>query len=205
MAITPLIGTIHKRLSIGCYRGALELGGAPIKENPMKWYSSALRGAALIGVLSIAFPLSAAAADAIFVRVQGIDGDSTEVGHVNWIEALAFGGGVTNPESAVSAGGGTTGRPTFSDVSILKRIDRASPALFLAAAKGSHVASVDIDFVKLGGSRPTTYYKIRLSQVVISGVRTNASVSEGSTTEFVTFSFGEMECTFIPADGSPRS
>lgn len=162
----------------------------------MKWHSVAARAATLICVLFIALPRSAAAATAIFVRVAGIQGDSTDVRHAHWIDVLALGGGVTNPGSS-----GYGAAPTFTDVSILKRIDSASPLLFLTAAQGTQVDSVDIEFVK-EGERGATYFKMRLSGVVISGVRTNASVSDDNITELVTFHFARIEWTWIP-DGTP--
>ncbi len=61
--------------------------------------------------------------------------------------------------------------------------------------------SVDIDFVKESAA-PVTYFNMRLSDVVITGVRTNASTSEDNVTEFVTFQFARLEWTWTP-DGTP--
>jgi type VI secretion system secreted protein Hcp len=145
---------------------------------------------ALLVVLLTA-PTVAGAIDDIFVRVAGIAGESTARDHEGWIDVSALGNGVTTTVTGPGGGGGGTDT-TFSDLSILKRIDRASPLLFLAAARAQQFSMVEVDFVRRGQD-PFTYFKMKLMDVLITGVRTNASVTEDAITEFVTFKFGRIE------------
>jgi len=160
---------------------------------------STARGcAALALALFLAAPRVAAAVDDIFVLVDGIPGDSTEAGHPGWIRAFALGNSVANP---ISSGGG---KATFSDLSILKNIDTASPALFVTAAGRRQLSTVTIEFVRPGVER-FTYFKMLLSDALITGVRTNANSTDDSITEFVTFSYARIRWEYTPqkADGSP--
>lgn len=143
-----------------------------------------------------------ATADEIFVLVDGIPGDAVEAGHVGWIRAFALGNSLALPHVPGSGtGGGRTERPTFSDLSILKGLDSASPALFVAAAGAHRFAKVDVDVVRPGAQR-FVYFRIRLSDVLITGVRTNAG--DERVTEFVTFAYERIRWEYTPQrpDGS---
>ncbi|MGD9762775.1 MAG: Hcp family type VI secretion system effector [Candidatus Binatia bacterium] len=159
---------------------------------------AALAFGALLGT-----PHVAAAADQIFVLVDGIAGSSTDARHVGWIDAYAAGNSVAIAMPTPTTGGqGTV--TSFSDFSVLKGIDSASPALFVTAAKGQHLRTVDVEFVR-PGQEPFTYFKIQLSDATITGVRTNANSTDDSITEFVTFSYRRIRWEYTPqrADGSP--
>jgi type VI secretion system secreted protein Hcp len=144
------------------------------------------------------------AADDIFVRIDGIEGDVQEVSHVGWIRAFAVGNSVSSSSSNTGVGGLPTVVTAFSDVSVLKGIDRASPALFVAAATGEQRRAVDVEFVR-GGEDPFVYFRIQLTDVLITGVRTNASSRDQNITEFVTFAFERIrwEYRVQRPDGTP--
>lgn len=57
-----------------------------------------------------------------FIKIDGIDGESTDEKHTNWIEALDFGTGVRQKVSrtASSAGGASAERADFREF-VLKR------------------------------------------------------------------------------------
>lgn len=157
------------------------------------------RGAPLLLLLLLALPRVGYAADDIFVQIAGIQGDATDSGHQNWIQAYALGNSVTATTSPVGQRMGTE----FSDLSVLKKIDRASPALFLSAARAHVFQTVKIDFVRSGDTR-FVYFKMELREAQVTGVRTNANLADDSITEFVTLSYVEIAWEYIPqnSDGS---
>ena len=157
------------------------------------------RGAPLLLLLLLALPRVGYAADDIFVLIDGIQGDATDSGHPQWIQAYALGNSVTATRSPVGQRTGTE----FSDLSVLKKIDRASPALFLSAARALAFRTVKIDFVRPGATR-VVYFKMELREAQITGVRTNANLADDSITEFVTLSYVEIAWEYIPqnSDGS---
>lgn len=144
-----------------------------------------------------------AAADDVFLRIDGIEGEATDSAHANWIDVLGLGSSVTQ-STATGGGGGGSARAVFSDMSIVKRVDRASPKLFVASAEGKHFPRVDIEFVRPGELR-RVYYAIRLTDVQITGVRTNANATEGTVTEFVTFTFARINWTYTFFSGSGQA
>ena len=157
--------------------------------------SIACATALLLAALLVA-PRLVAAADDIFVLVDGIPGDVKRSDHQGWIQAYAVGNRLATAEPGA--------RTTFSDLSILKGIDSASPLLLLAAARAQIQRTVDVEFVH-PGEAPFTYFKMRISNVLVSGVRTNANAVDASITEFVTFRYDRISWEYTPqrSDGTP--
>src|SRR5512141_296981 len=67
-----------------------------------------------------------------FLKIDGVPGESSDDKHKDWIEVLSYSWGVSQPSSgsASTAGGATAERANFSDFSVVKALDKASPKLF---------------------------------------------------------------------------
>ena len=154
-----------------------------------------------------------------FLKIDGVPGESTDDKHKDWIEVLSFSHGATQPSSATasSAGGGTTERVTFDDLTITKHIDKASAKLHELCASGKHLATVTLQLCRAGGDK-LQYMEVKMEQVIISGVQATGTAASaaggagsGSTapdnlpTEQVSFNFGKIKWTYTQqkrADGS---
>jgi type VI secretion system secreted protein Hcp len=79
---------------------------------------------------------------------------------VGTIEVLSLSGNVQ--ETA------PTSLPVFSDLSIMKRLDRSSPALFLALVKGQLLSSAVLNFLHEAGDGFTKTFKITLTNVTVT-------------------------------------
>lgn len=80
-------------------------------------------------------------ADDYFLRIPGIEGESTDEKHKGEIEVLSWTWGETNPSSAVpgGGGGGGAGRVQMQDLQFTTRVSKAGPKLFLACAAGERL------------------------------------------------------------------
>jgi type VI secretion system secreted protein Hcp len=138
----------------------------------------------------------------VFLKIDGIEGDSTDPMHLNEIRAISFKMGVLNSATFET---GYNGKPKFTDLTVFKPIDSASPQLFLAAALGTHIKNATL-VVRRSGPIPFEFYKIVLSDVVISGLNdaVSATAQDSSLVEPVTLNFTRIDWTFIPQnpDGS---
>jgi hypothetical protein len=78
-----------------------------------------------------------------FVQISGIEGESTDEKHLEWIEIIRFGVGVkqTVSNTASSCGGACAERADFEDFIFRKLLDKASPKLAQACAAGTHINS----------------------------------------------------------------
>ncbi len=141
----------------------------------------------------------------VFLKIEGIEGDSTDPRHTNEINVVSFNIGVLNTETFATGGGGGAGKVQFTDLTVFKFIDKASPQLFVAAALGDHIRSATL-VVRKSGPNPFTFYEIVLQDVLISSVNDNASTTDqnGNLLEQITLNWARITWTFIPQnpDGS---
>jgi type VI secretion system secreted protein Hcp len=89
----------------------------------------------------------------IFMKVDGIMGESNDEKHKGELELLSFSFGLKNTGSVVGGGGGA-GTADFASFCFEKLYDRSSPALFLGTASGEHFKSATVTFRKPGGKQP---------------------------------------------------
>jgi type VI secretion system secreted protein Hcp len=139
------------------------------------------------------------------LKIEGVEGDSTDRVHINEINVVSFQMGVRNTGTFATGGGGGAGKAEFTDLTVFKFIDKASPVLFLAAAQGDHIRSATL-VVRKSGPNPFTFYKIVLDDVLISSVNDDASTTDqnGNLLERMTLNWARITWTFIPQnpDGS---
>src|SRR6266496_2578128 len=73
-----------------------------------------------------------------FLKLDGIDGESTDRDHKDAIEILSFSWGVLQ-ETDPAGGGGAGGKAIVQDFHFTANFSKASPALFLTCATGRHI------------------------------------------------------------------
>jgi len=138
----------------------------------------------------------------MYCKIDGIDGESTDDKHKDWIEVLSFDWGVSQPVSVGSATGGrTAGRADFQDFGITKLVDKASPNLALYCASGKHISKVVVELC-LAAEEKHPFMKFTLEDVVVSSVSPGgaAEAVEPRPTESVTFNYGKIEWEYTPID-----
>ena len=132
-------------------------------------------------VVSIALVLAVpttATADLITLKLPGITGDVTVEGQQGTIEVLSRSGNVQEPVTGSAGGSRARSLPVFSDLMIHKRLDRSSPALFLALVKGSILGSGVITFLRTDQGGFTTFFTITLTNVLLTKFQTGDSENE---------------------------
>lgn len=138
-----------------------------------------------------------------FLKIDGIQGESTDDKHKDWMEITSCNWTVDQPTSASAstAGGGSAERANFHDFTITKELDKASPKLNLACADGTHIKEVILELCR-SGSDKLKYMEYKLSDVIVSSVA--VSGSKGIPTETVTLNYGKIEWIYTQqkrADG----
>jgi type VI secretion system secreted protein Hcp len=135
-----------------------------------------LGGLLVAGVLAAA---ASATADELFLRLEGVQGESRDARHKDEIDVLSYSQSTTGPfaQSAAGAGGGA-GKTTCGPVKVTKYLDRASPRLSLYAANGQHIPRATISFRKAGSKDGSDYYRVTLDDVVVTDVQ---QTGEGGT------------------------
>lgn len=144
---------------------------------------------------------------AIYMHIQGIDGNVTTKAYENWIELESFEFNVqrklnTQPGRISNREGS---KPSVSEVSISKRLDKSSSLLFGEATVGTAKPTVNIHFVT-SSSSPQPYLEYTLSNVIVSAhgvehIRPLAhhdSEHETYPLEKVNLNFDKIEMKVIP-------
>jgi type VI secretion system secreted protein Hcp len=142
------------------------------------------------------------ATDNVFLKIPGITGSSTTVGHVGEIPLLTFDFGITNSAKISSGGGGGSGKAAFAPITFTARTSQASPDLFKSAVSGQHLASAVIAVARKGSRN--AFLTITLTEVLISGYELAADPAGGLPLDQVSLVFGKIQYSFAPQrpDGS---
>jgi type VI secretion system secreted protein Hcp len=111
-----------------------------------------------------------------FIKFDRIEGESTDKDHNGWIELLDGGMHIRQPVglSSSASQGMTTGRADFGDFCFTKNLDKATPALALAAAKGTHFSEVTVELCRAGDEK-VKFMEYKFKNVVISSIDMNNS------------------------------
>jgi type VI secretion system secreted protein Hcp len=123
----------------------------------------------------------------IFLKLDGIDGESTTKGHEKEIEVLSYDQSIdsTVPSSGGVGGGGGAGKSTFSGVRFRKLLDTASIPIALACASGLHIASARFAF-RRASANPFSFSVVTLEDVIVTHAGQCASTGIQSPLKFET-------------------
>jgi len=138
----------------------------------------------------------------MFLKIEGVEGESKDKAHGKEIDVLFLNWSSAMQSSRAGAAG--TVKASVEDVSVTKYIDKATPKLFESLATGKHIAEAKI-VVRSTGGNPVEYLKYTLRDVMISSYSTGGSSGDDRPTESISFNYGkiEVEYTEIKADGTP--
>ena len=115
------------------------------------------------------------------------------------IDVLAWSWGASNAGSFHSGGGGGAGKASFQDISITKYLDKSSPALLIALAKGTHIPVCKL-LVRKAGEGQQKYLEMTFTKVLVTSLSTGGSGGEDRLTENITLNFAEVKFEYFLQD-----
>ncbi|TDF62746.1 Hcp family type VI secretion system effector [Cupriavidus sp. L7L] len=133
----------------------------------------------------------------IFLKINGIDGESQDSSHKNEIELLAWDWTIEQQSTMHAGSGGGAGKATVSDLSFEHYIDRASPNLMKYCLTGKHMNEAVLVVRKAGGN-PLEYLKLTMTDVIVTKVSPRGSVDdEVRMREQVALSFSRVKQEYV--------
>jgi type VI secretion system secreted protein Hcp len=108
----------------------------------------------------------------IFVKLAGIDGDSTARGHEREIVVLSYEQSVDATLYHSGGGGSAVGKTTFHGARFRKNADMASIPILLACASGTHIAHARFAFRRSGTQ--LDFYTVTLEDLLVTHVAQRA-------------------------------
>jgi type VI secretion system secreted protein Hcp len=131
-----------------------------------------------------------------FLKIDGIDGESTDSKHKGEIELASFSWGMSQSGQPARGGGRGAGKVQFQDFHFVARTTKASPKLFLACASGQHVKNALLTCRRAGRDR-LEFIKYKLSEVLVSSFVSGASTPEEPLDQ-VSLNFAKIEIEYAP-------
>jgi type VI secretion system secreted protein Hcp len=109
----------------------------------------------------------------VYLKIDGIMGESRDDTHMGWIECLSVEWKLLQPRSATASTGGghSVERCELSDVVIKKYSDVATPILLQTCAAGKTIARATLQCLRADGQGiRVRYFEIELENVLIGDV-----------------------------------
>ncbi|MBI2449784.1 type VI secretion system tube protein Hcp [Candidatus Pacearchaeota archaeon] len=140
----------------------------------------------------------------VFMKIGDIKGESTDDKHKEWIDVLSYGHGMSNTGGTSFGGGAGAGKANHQDFSIVKKLDKSSPELYLHVNDGKHIQEVIIEVIRKGDKQKQKYMEYKLTDVLITSVQIAGNPNEDRPIEQISLNYAEIEWTYTPQkeDGS---
>jgi len=132
-----------------------------------------------------------------FLLINGIKGDSTNAAHAKTIEVLDWTFGVETLISPTNTGSGAS-KSKPKDFTFVARTSIASPALFLAAAKGTHFTAATLFARRIGVEQPYDYLTIKLENLFVTSYVVAPDSVDAFPTDVVHMDYGKLTMTYKP-------
>ncbi len=139
----------------------------------------------------------------IFVEIEGIEGESTAPGHRGSIEVQSWSWGVSQMATGGGGGGGgAVGRELKGHVTLIKRIDKASPLLCKRCVDGTPLPLVIVQLTRADGQ---TYLKYELKNVMVSSIVHGGDLDgDGAPDETLELTFDGAKLTYTQFDATGK-
>ena len=150
--------------------------------------------AASLAAASLAAATPAAAAVDMFLKIDGVPGETQDKQHKEEIDVLAWSWGMSQQ---ISVGAMTRGRGCIQDLSLTKYQDKATTKLMGAVMNGGSYPKVKLT-VRKAGEVPLETLVIEMEKVLVTSLSTGGSGGEDRLTENVSFRFQGVTVTYTP-------
>ena len=143
----------------------------------------------------------------MFLKLDGIDGESRDAKHKGEIEIESFSWGASHA-GAASGGGGSAGagagKVSMHDFSFTTPVTKASPKLFLACASGQHIKTALLT-VRRSGEQQLEFLKVTMSDVRVSSWRQDGGAAPEAPQDQVSLNFTKVQIAYTgqSATGGP--
>jgi type VI secretion system secreted protein Hcp len=137
-----------------------------------------------------------------FLKIDGIEGESTDAKHVNWIDVDSWSWGENQPLQPAHGSGAGAGKVQVRDFAFTSRVSKASPKLFLACASGTHLKEARLVGRKAGKDQQE-FLTWTFSDILVSGYETGGTEAS-LPLDSVSLNFSKVSVAYKAqkADGS---
>ncbi len=139
----------------------------------------------------------------VFMKVDGIPGESSDSKHKDWIEILSFSHSVVQQLSGDRSQGsvGAEGRCNHADFTAVKLLDKASPKLHLYCCQGKRIPKIIVEMCQAGGDKQV-YMKYEMENVFVTSVSPGGSAGgeDSRPVETLSLNYDKVTWTYTQLD-----
>jgi len=147
-------------------------------------------------LLSALFSAPAEAQIDIFLKLEGIEGESVNEEHMREIDVLGWGWQLSQSGTTHTGSGGGAGVSEIGDISIIKNSDAASPALYLTVMKGELIPEAILTLERAGQDGRIPYLTITMTDVMVTSARPGGSAGDTIPVEQITLNFARVKIQY---------
>lgn len=145
---------------------------------------------------------SVAATADYFIKIDGIDGESTDSSHRNWLQVTSWQWGIGEPMDKSTPKLMDKATPklfnSFQELQITKAYDKSSPKIFMAAVKGERIKEIVLTTRQSGTTED--YLKITMNEVMVSSYTTGGGSTDARPVESISFNYAKIKIEYKPQD-----
>lgn len=162
-----------------------------------------LAGSALAALVLMGSALTADAA--AYMKFDGVDGESTDHAHKDWINLLSFSQGITRGKG-LTGSSRRRGDVVLEDIVCVKELDKASPKLAEAVCTGAVIPTIEIELTRPtinadGTNGRVVYLRYELKNVMVTSYSVSgAGQAEDVPMEDFSLNFEEIKVTYTEQD-----
>ena len=135
----------------------------------------------------------------VFMKIDGISGESSDTQHKDWIEVLSLNWTVDHPKQLSGVNViSTLGGPRSSEFGITKVVDKATPQIIKASISNENINEIKIELCR-SGKEKIKYLEYVFKKCFIKAVvlQTANNSGESLPTENIRFRFASIEITYF--------
>lgn len=142
----------------------------------------------------------------MFLKLDGIKGESKDKKHEGEIHIESFSWGLSQQGTFGSAGGGGAGKVQAHDMVVTKVLDKATPLLMQHICGGKHIKDGLIT-VRKAGEKPLEYLKIKLEHILVSSINHSGGGGSDVLMESLALNFAKFDLSYVEQklDGTGES
>ena len=139
-----------------------------------------------------------------FLKLDGIEGESTDHKHKNEIELESWSWGATQAGTHAFGSGGGAGKVSMQDFHLTMKVNKASPKLMLSCATGTHIKKA-ILFARKAGGEQQEYLTVTMTDLLVSSYQTGGSAQGSSVpVDQISLNFAKIEFEYKPQDATGK-
>lgn len=143
---------------------------------------------------------------AVFIKFDGIDGESQDDKHKQWIDVLSLDWSVHRPGGGATGQSRRRGTTVVNDVNVVMEFEKSAPKLLEANLEGTVNPKVEIELTSNYGGSRETYLKYELTNVLVTSYQISGSGGgdDAVPTCVMSLNFEEIKVTYTEFDSKGK-